>query len=468
MKAILVATDKQKIADAIQGCLHKEFTVDISRNRNDGLQKFKHKRYEFTFLDVEFLWNDTSLNGPVKYKEALQPYWKAFPSAHIIVLSSKEQLREAVSAIRAGASDYLTYPIDPIEVRFVMESVSQYQKIESELLYLRENIFRSGVTEGASTNSRIMREILDKSCSVAQTRTTVLLTGETGTGKGVLARLIHSYSNRADKPFIAVHCGAIPDTLVESELFGHEKGAFTGAVQRKLGKFQIADTGTIFLDEISTVSPAVQIKLLQVLQDKTFSRVGGDTSIQVDVRIIAATNADLKQLCNEGDFRKDLYYRLNVFPIEIPPLRERPEDIPILVDIFVERLNRNYNKKIKGVESEVIEALQKYSWPGNIRELENIIERAYIVEKNSLLTPAGFPSELFTFECLNLQNTAAPAPTLAEIRSRAVEQAEIRYLREILSLNKGRIDHSASMAGVSARQLHNLMAKYGIRKQEFK
>ena len=287
-------------------------------------------------------------------------------------------------------------------------------------------------------------------------------------GKGVLAKLIHRHSNRRGVQFIGIHCGAIPDTLLESELFGHEKGAFTGAVRRKLGKFELAHGGTIFLDEIGTVTPAAQIKLLQVLQDRTFQRVGGETLIETDARIIAASNMDLGQMVEKGLFRNDLYYRLNVFPIEIPPLRERREDIPQLTEIFLRQMNRFNHRGIHYVHPQVMEAFQRYSWPGNIRELENLVERACILETSSILTPASFPAELFAGGPFVAPLSAGAGLTLAEARRRAVAEAEKSYLREVLSRNGGRINRTAEAAGVTVRQISKLMRKYGIRKEAFR
>jgi transcriptional regulator with GAF, ATPase, and Fis domain len=310
--------------------------------------------------------------------------------------------------------------------------------------------------------------VFDKIRSVALTKSTVLLTGETGTGKGVLANLVHRHSNRRDAQFISVHCGAIPDTLLESELFGHEKGSFTGAVQRKLGKFEIASGGTIFLDEIGTITPSAQIKLLQVLQDGTFQRVGGEETIEANVRVIAATNADLKKMCDDGQFRKDLYYRLYVFPIELPPLRERAEDIPYFVEEFLKRMNRVNKKEIHDIHPRVIDAFKNYSWPGNIRELENLMERAYILETSSVLTAESFPSELFKLETLSATVSVDAGLSIAEVRRKGIEGIEKNYLKEQLAQNSGKIQNTAMAAGITTRQLHKLMRKYGIRKEEFK
>ncbi|OIP90973.1 MAG: hypothetical protein AUK26_08195 [Syntrophaceae bacterium CG2_30_58_14] len=269
--------------------------------------------------------------------------------------------------------------------------------------------------------------------------------------------------------FIGIHCGAIPDTLLESELFGHERGAFTGAVRRKLGKFELANRGTIFLDEIGTITPSAQIKLLQVLQDRTFQRVGGETVIETDVRIIAASNQDLGQMVEKGLFRNDLYYRLNVFPIEIPPLRERREDIPQLTEIFLRQMNRFNHRGIHYVHPQVMEAFQRYPWPGNIRELENLVERACILETSSILTQTSFPAELFTKAPSALSApTGRTGLTLAEARARAVAEVEKSYLQELLARTGGRINRTAESAGVTVRQISKLMRKNNIRKETFR
>jgi len=467
-KAILVASDQSSVTEGLIACLGAEYRVDVSRGWSEALDAFKRMRYEFTFLDLSCLHHAEQVEIKYDYKEALQRFRDVFPTAHIIILSNQNHTREAVRAVRAGASDYLAYPFDPVEVKYVIENITEQHTRESELIYLRERFFEDVMPEGEQTNSPPMMEVLEKAHSVAPTKTTVLLTGETGTGKGVIAKLIHRYSNREKKPFIPVHCGAIPETLIESELFGHEKGAFTGATRRKMGKFQIADGGTIFLDEIATVSLSVQIKLLQVLQEKSITRVGGEIPIDVDVRVIAATNMDLKELCQQGLFRNDLFYRLNVFPIELPPLRQRTEDISLLIDIFLERLNRSYGKDIRGVAAGVLDALKHYSWPGNIRELENLIERAYILEKQSTLACGNFPAELFTHMASIRKEGVKNIPSLSEIKQRAIDQAEKGYLENILKLNRGRVDRSASVAGVTPRQLRNLLNKYGLHKEDFK
>ncbi len=465
LKAILVASRNQPACDAIRASMRSEYAVKIVPNRDDCLQLFGEQRYEFLFIDVELLKESVLENN---YKQALQPFWHIYPSAAVIVMSSQELIREAVKAVKAGASDYLTYPINPEEVKYVAESIYETAVMESELDYLRDQFWEHDALEVVRTKSPLMKELFRKLQSVAPTKSTVLLMGETGTGKGVLAGLIHRHSSRKDGPFIPVHCGAMPDTLLESELFGHEKGAFTGAVRRKLGKFEIAQGGTVFLDEIGTITPPAQIKLLQVLQDGTIYRVGGESGIDADVRVVAATNENLEELSAQGHFRKDLYYRLNVFPVELPPLRERMEDLTSIVELILTRLAKLYLKEIHGVHPEVMEAFKNYSWPGNIRELENLLERAYIIEDSSILAPESFPSDLFAYRFCDSMETINASLTLPEVRRKGVEEIERAYLKEVLAVNEGRIKDAALAAGISTRQLHKLMKRHGLRKEEFK
>ncbi len=430
-----------------------------------GIDSLKTSRSELIFIDMDILRDAARSSG---YKAILQSFWIIAPSLEIVIMTRREMLREAVQAVKLGAGDYITYPLLADEIRLVASSLRQSQKVQSELDYLRDQFWDQESLDIVRTKCPAMKKVFADVRSVSPTKSTVLLTGETGTGKGVLAKVIHKHSNRKDTQFISVHCGAIPDTLLESELFGHEKGAFTGAIKRKLGKFEIAQGGTIFLDEIATITPAAQIKLLHVLQDGVFQRVGGEEDIQANVRIIAATNVDLKKLCDEHTFRSDLYYRLNVFPIELPPLRQRKEDIPRMVEFFIHQLNKFHSKEIYDIHPQVIEAFLNYSWPGNIRELENIMERAYILERSAIMVPESFPAELFAGQDAMPRVTMDTKLSLAEVRRRAVEEVERCYLKETLDENQGSIKKSAEAAGITSRQLHKLMTKHGLRKEEFK
>ncbi len=465
MKNIIVTAQDPNVSEVIQVCFESGYKVERVASVESCLESFAKKRYEFLFIDIEMLKN---FKIDIDYKNQFLPFWRISPDVDIIVLSSPEMIREAVNAVKAGASNYLTYPLNPEEIKYIVDSLQEYSRMNSELNYLRDRFWRSDSLSVLRSNSPLMKEVFAKVRAVAQTESTVLITGETGTGKGVIARLVHHHSKRSEKQFISVHCGGIPDSLLESELFGHEKGAFTGAIRRKLGKFEIAHGGTIFLDEIGTISTSMQISLLQILQERTFQRVGGENDIKADVRIIAATNTNLKKMCDEGTFRSDLYYRLNVFPIELPRLEDRIEDIPILVENFLKRLNKVNAKHINDIHPDVLEAFQSYSWPGNIRELENLIERAYILESSSILTPKSFPAELFKNGKKKNKNSIDTSLTLHEVRQREIERVERHYLSELLLKNHGKIKQTATEAGIGERQLNKLMNKYGILKENFK
>lgn len=468
MKSVLIGYSDPGICQEIKQILVPEYKVEICLTKNQCLKRFEGKRFDFTFLDVTWPINEIGKPSIADYRKFLKDFWLVFPAAQIIVVSPHKNLRETVMLVKAGANNYLTTPLNAEEVKYILESTDESTRLQLELDYLRDCFWQDDSLEIVRTNSAIMKKTFDKVRYVAPTKTTVLLTGETGVGKGVIARLIHRHSDRQHQPFIHVHCGAIPENLVESELFGHEKGAFTGAVKRKLGRFEIAKGGTIFLDEIATISSSTQIKMLQVLQDRIFQRIGSEEDTEADVRIIAASNYDLKQLSENGSFRTDLYYRLSVFPIEIPSLRQRIEDIPLLIDFFLQRLNGIHFKGITDIHPIVLAAMKSYSWPGNIREFENILERAYILENSSILTPESFPQELFTTDGLTTNVMLDTTQTLAETRRLSIEQIERQYLIEQLSKQKGKINKTADAAGISTRQLHKLLTKYRIRKEEFK
>jgi DNA-binding NtrC family response regulator len=421
-------------------------------------------RLDYVLIDVDIL---LGLTPSGNHRSCLKVLHQASIGARVVVLTAPDRLRDAVDFVRMGADDYLTYPPNPASLIHVRESIVRQERTRAEISYLRDHVWESEALSAVPNRSEAMTAVLFKIRQVAPTRSTVLVTGETGTGKGFLAGIIHGSSSRADRQLVRVHCGAIPDTLLESELFGHERGAFTGADRRKLGKFEIADGGTILLDEVATISRAMQVKLLQVLQERRFQRVGGEHDIEVDVRIIAASNMDLPALCEQGLFRQDLFYRLNVFPIEIPPLRERREDIPLLVDVLFERLCAVHGKDTLDLHPAVMEAFMAYDWPGNVRELENLLERAVILETGARLLPEDFPDELFENQLFG-RIEVDTAENLAEVRERAVERAEQLYLREQLTNHGGRIDATARAAGLSPRQLHRLMTRHRLKKEDFR
>lgn len=465
MQSILIISDKHDMVEPIQSAFTKEHRLGKVSNKDKAFEALRRERYDLIFIDLHVLLESMQTQD---YTEALAPFKKQYPTIEIVIMAPQDMIRQVVTLVKAGASDYLTYPIVTDEVRLVTESINQTILQRSEIDYFRDQFWRADSLTVVKTKNADMQLVFNKIRSVAPTKSTVMLIGETGTGKGILANLIHQHSSRAAAQFISVHCGAIPDTLLESELFGHEKGAFTGAIRRKPGKFEIAKGGTIFLDEVGTITPLAQIKLLQVLQDGSFNRVGGEEALSTDARIITATNSDLMKMSDGGQFRRDLYYRLNVFPIEIPPLRERIEDLNLFIDVILKKLNRSHQKNIHEVHPSVFEALKIYSWPGNIRELENLIERAYILEGSSLLTPESFPGELFGDDIPAAVLSMDSHLPLTKARQKAVEDFERRYLKDLIARNKGKIKKSAEDAGITTRQLHKLMSKYGIRKEEYK
>jgi DNA-binding NtrC family response regulator len=464
MKHILIATTNDDVRRTMEQALPNGAQVAYADNKPGTLTAIKRIHPDLVFMDLGMLLDGAERNSAA---ERMKEFRTLCEDSEVVVMADRDYIRNAVNTVKAGAADYLTYPIDPSEVRLVVAGLEADRIVSSELDHLRDQFWGPEVREAVQTRHPVVQQVYDKIRLVARTKSSVLLTGETGTGKTMLAKLIHSHSNRAEQAFISVHCGAIPDTLIESELFGHEKGAFTGADHKKLGKFEIAKGGTIFLDEVGTLTPAAQIKLLQVLQDSTFSRVGGTETLKADVRVITATNDDLKAAVEHSRFRRDLYYRLNVFPIDIPPLSQRVDDIPYLIDLFLKRLNNEMQKNIHAVEPRVIAALKKYAWPGNIRELENLVERAYILEQSGVLTPESFPSELFEGDMTVAVVPVSAQMPLSAARHQAVEDFERQYLKELLSANQGRINRSAEIAGITSRQLHKLMQKYHLHKEDF-
>ena len=465
MKSYLIISPNKKAVSLIASSIPAGHRVYFADEIESAYPIHCKQNCDVVFIDLYVLRRGGSQNS---FNRILRPFRESNPLVGIVILASKDDIREAVKMVKAGANDYLSYPIDASEVHLVIETLQDSLNQNLELDYLRDRFWKTEWLDLINTRTDTMREVFKKIRAVASTKATVMLSGETGTGKSLLARLLHFHSSRSDDPFIVVHCGAIPDTLLESELFGQEKGAFTGAVRLKRGKFELAQHGTIFLDEIGTISKAAQVKLLQVLQDGTFNRVGGEVELKTDARIIAATNTDLEVMSEKGEFRRDLFYRLNVFPIELPSLKERKEDIPVLIEQFLKELNAKHGKNLQDVHPNVVAALQNYDWPGNIRELENLLERAYILETSHVLTPENFPADLFETDTPAALLPIDTSMALAEARQMAVEDFERQYLKELFSRTKGKVNLAAQEAGISTRQLNKLMAKHGIRKEIFK
>ena len=460
---VLIATDKQDALSKTDQVFSETIEVVLAANPPTAFKKFDEESFDLVFWEFKFLGSSVDAAAE-QYKNIKSKR----PGVQLVVLADNDNIRDVIELIKLGAVDYLTHPVDMAEWKLLTERNIVQERRQAELDSLRDLFWRSDDYDLVSTKNPKMKRIYDMIKEVAPTNSIVLLNGETGVGKGVMAKLIHRHSERKDRQFIHVHCGAISESLIESELFGHEKGAFTSAIKRKLGKFELANQGTIFLDEISTLSAAAQVKLLQVLQDSIFQRVGGESDIKVNVRVIAATNENLKDLVEQNKFRKDLYYRLNVFPVDVPALRDRAEDIESLILTLLEKLSSEHSKKINGIEESSLLALKSYNWPGNIRELENLVERAFILERSHQLSSGSFPMEIF--EAVDKQSIIAidTELSLASARARNSEVFEKQYLVELLSETEGKINLTAQRAGISERQLNNLMKKHQIFKEDFK
>lgn len=376
------------------------------------------------------------------------------PGCEVVMISGHANLSMAVEAARAGAYDFLEKPLNKERILLTLRNLQERRSLQSRFASLRESVEEEYRLVGESPRLQAVLKQIEK---VAPTDSKVLITGESGTGKELLAYAIHQGSPRAREPFVKMNCAAIPEELSESELFGSEKGAFTGAVERREGKFMQADGGTLFLDEIGDMSLRVQTKVLRVLQDGEFQRVGGKETLKVDVRIIAATNKNLREMAREGSFREDLYFRLNVFPIEAPPLRERPGDIALLARHFIQRFCRRNNRRIPEVQPEVYAALQKYPWPGNVRELQNLVERLIILSENNRIGAENLPAYLLQAE-FKLPETLPGSRTLSEVR----EEAERAYILHCLEQTGGNVTQAARLLGMERTNLHKKMKALGI------
>ena len=385
--ALHVVDDEPIIHEVLSQLLTTEgYEVELSSSGEEALEKYSSRSFDLTLLDLLM----PGLDGI----EVLKSIKKIDPQAVIIIITAYASVESAIAAMKMGAYDYIQKPFKHGELILTIERALEHKDLQDENVRLKEELNRKFSFESIIGRSRPMQRIFELIRATAPTRSTILIQGESGTGKELVARAIHQNSDRRHYPFVVVNSGTLPPDLLESHLFGHVKGAFTGAVSQKEGLFEAADRGSIFFDEISTVSLETQAKLLRVMQDKEFMRLGGTKTIKVDTRIIAATNTDLEELIAGKAFRQDLFYRLNVIKIELPSLRERKEDIPLLVKHFIDISSRENNKTIDGVSEDVMEILENYDWPGNVRELENLIERAVVLTKTRLITRSSLPPHL--------------------------------------------------------------------------
>jgi two-component system, NtrC family, response regulator AtoC len=373
----------------------------------------------------------------------------------VIMLTAHGNVATAVEAMKAGATEYLTKPFDLEELKLSIDKALRMGDLAAEVERLREELDQTMDIEGIVAGDPTMLEMLDQVKQVAPTNATVIVYGESGTGKELVARALHRLSPRSGKPFVSISAGALPETLLESELFGYEKGAFTGAVTAKPGRFEMANGGTLFLDEIGDITPAVQVKLLRVLQERSFERLGGTRSIEVDVRLVAATNQDLQQLIEEGQFREDLFYRLSVVPVQLPPLRNRPGDIPALVAHFLER----FRAGDKQISPEAMKLLVEYQWPGNIRELENTIERVVILSRGDVIGPEDLPAEVRAG--LHITARGKGALELPE-EGCDIEEVEMDLVKQALNRTGGNTAKAAKLLGLTTKTMEARMSRFGL------
>ena len=371
---ILVVDDEEGSRESLELILEDEYDVVCAENGTGALRRIKKEVFDLVLLDLTM----PDMDG-IETLKRIKSHDKLID---VIMVSATDRAREAIDSIHTGAYDYITKPFDQQTILAAVERTLQKRSLEQEVRYLRSEVALISKETRIVSKSKEMKDIFSMIDKVAETASSILITGESGTGKELIARAIHTKSSRSEKPYVVINCASIPSELMESELFGYEKGAFTGAHSRSIGKFEFAHGGTIFLDEISTLKPELQAKLLRFLQEREFTKVGSHRIIKVDVRVIAATNTHLPEMIRDGRFRDDLYFRLNVIPMELPPLRKRREDIPLLANYFLEKFNNQLNKKINSIAPEVVDVLQSYPWPGNVRELENLIERMVVLGSN--------------------------------------------------------------------------------------
>lgn len=382
---ILIVDDEQSICDSLDFLLSKDYTLSFAKSGKEAVKTAKEFMPEVVLLDIRL----PEING----LEVLSQIKSLDREVEVVMITALNTVSTAVEAIKKGAYDYITKPIDIEVIQKTIEKIFEKKNLKMELDYLKEKSKMRYQFEKIIGKSKKMEEIFNTIKNLSKTDVTVLISGESGTGKELVARAIHNLSARSPKLFVPVNCAAIPENLLESELFGYEKGAFTGAIERKLGKFEIANEGTIFLDEIGSMPLNMQAKLLRVLQDRVIDRVGGTKPIPVNVRIIAATNLNLKKLVDDEKFRRDLFYRLHVVPVHLPPLHEKKEDIPLLINHFLNIYNREFNKKVK-FKKELISFLLEYNWPGNVRELQNLVERLVVLSQDRLIGKEHLPPEI--------------------------------------------------------------------------
>lgn len=444
---ILVVDDEEHQRELLVDYLRKAgHEVASAGDGEMGLERLKKEGAEAAFVDMRM----PRMDGLAFLKRGL----KLYPDLAVVVITAYGTVESAVQAMKAGAFDYILKPIDLEQLGVIIDKMQKNNRLITENRYLKRKLAETEQPVGIVGESQAIKKLHAEISRVARSDATVLIRGESGTGKELVARAIHDASARSKGPFLAINCTSLPETLLESELFGHERGAFTGAISRHLGRFELAGKGSIFLDEIGDISSPIQAKLLRVLESKTFQRLGGDRDISVDIRIISATNRDLETAVSENRFREDLYYRLNVVPISIPPLRERRDDILPLIEHFIEKYSRKNNKQIEGITPKAKDLMLSHDWPGNVRELENLIERAIVLSVGQVIDVEDIDPFI---------RSRVPLNTSAGTGDLNLDSLEKRAILEALERTGGSLKEAADLLGIHRNTIRLKMKKYGIR-----
>jgi len=443
---VLVVDDDNLMREFLNETLRRsDYSVDLASTGDEALEKIKSKEYDVILSDIRM----PKMSG----MELLKAVTENSPQSKVMLMTAYGTIENAVEAMKLGAFDYITKPFSADDIELKTKRAVEYKRLEWENKRLLEEITVKYQFDNIIGKSPQIRKVFEIINSVADSKSSVLITGESGTGKELIAKAVHYNSPRKNQPFVPVNCAVLPENLMESELFGHEKGAFTGAIKQTRGKFELAHQGTLLLDEISEIPPSLQAKLLRVLQEREFERVGSSETIQVDVRIISTSNQNLPQLIQKGKFREDLYFRLNVIPINIAPLRERKEDIIPLAEYFLDKYNKENKRDIKGISEKVYQEFMEYHWPGNVRELENYLERAVVTSRGNVLTLSDFPKELLFKSDIDASEFKA---------GRTVRDAEKELILKTLDACAQNRTKAAKTLGISVRTLRNKLHEYGL------
>ena len=447
---ILIVDDEKNIREGISEVLQSpDRRIFLAENGFQAEEIIRTNAVDLILSDLKM----PSMNG----LELLQKVQAISPTTIFIIMTAYGSVDTAVKAIKEGAYDYLTKPINIDQLELLLARALKSKELEAENIYLKEQLEKRFGLENMIGHSRAMENVFELIRQISPSNATILITGKSGTGKELVARAIHQQSPRKNKPFVPIHCAALSPSLLESELFGHEKGAFTGAINQKKGKFEIADGGTIFLDEVNEIPLEMQVKLLRFLEMREFERVGGNRSIKVDVRLLAASNSDLQVMVKEHRMREDLYFRLNVVKIELPPLRDRREDIPLLVHAFINEFSQVDRKKVTGITPEALGILQYYDWPGNVRELRNCIESMVVLAKKPILDEDDIPAEI--------RRLQTDIPVFSSPDSLNIKTMEKELIRGAIAQESGNKKRAAEQLGISRRTLYRKMEEYGLKSQ---